>query len=381
MISAGRLLAGDRRRGARRARARSRLRSVPTRLGCGRASVLAMGGRDTFRKARCRGSSVRGSRRVRKRAFARARMDATIPPPMGSMPRVPARLARVPPTLRASRGAAGRPDRRRARRGARCARRVPAGSTSTGCRRRFDVLATPLVSPRAGDRDARGAGRGAVAATCSRALGFRGNEQDYYDPKNSLLARRARAPPRHPHHARHRLLRGRAAGRRVRRAGVGVPGALPRAPRLARRDSRAALFVDPFFGGRVASTRPRACRRCCARALADAEAHGRRAPRAGLPRADPCPHADEPEGDSPAARRPRARPPRARPHLSLTPDSTGALSERGLLAMKPRRDEAARADLARLLELDPGARRGSPPRATRQAREESPVAQLTGCQS
>ena len=65
-------------------------------------------------------------------------------------------------------------------------------------------------------------------------LGFSGNTDDYYDPRNSFLCRRDRSPHRHPDLAVGPLPRGRAPRRRAR-AGRELPRSLPRARRDRRR--------------------------------------------------------------------------------------------------------------------------------------------------
>ena len=215
---------------------------------------------------------------------------------------------------------------------------------------RFDDLAAPL--------SARGlaglhvtAQADAVSAHVYEHLGFRGNEQDYYDPKNSLLPdvldRRLGIP------ITLALVYCEVARRAgVRARGVSFPGHF-----LVRVDPPAGdgmpVAVDPFFGGR-------------------------RLDEAGLQmllkRAAPSQKVSLEEHLAPASARTilvrmlinlkwiyATRGDFARALLaldriiSLNPDSVPALRERGLLAARLGAVEAARADLSRLLELVPQA--------------------------
>jgi regulator of sirC expression with transglutaminase-like and TPR domain len=182
-------------------------------------------------------------------------------------------------------------------------------------------------------------------------LGFRGNEHDYYDPKNSLLPdvidRRLGIP------ITLALVYCEIARRvGVRARGVSFPGHfLVRVDAAARED--APIAVDPFFGGR-------------------------RLDEAGLQtllkRASPSQTISLSDHMAPASARTMlvrmlinlkwihaTRGDFARALLaldriiSLTPDSVPALRERGLLAARLGAVEAARADLSRLLELVPQA--------------------------
>lgn len=185
-------------------------------------------------------------------------------------------------------------------------------------------------------------------------LGFRGNEEAYYDPKNSLLPdvldRRTGIP------ISLALVYCEVARRAgIDASGVGFPGHfLVRIERSAAAgEEPGALLVDPFFGGKVL----------------DQEALQKLLRRAAGPN-----EALRPEYL--AAASPRAilvrmlanlksiyvsRGDHARAHLaldrvvSLTPDSSAALRERGSIAAKLGAVEAARADLTRVLELDPAA--------------------------
>jgi regulator of sirC expression with transglutaminase-like and TPR domain len=219
---------------------------------------------------------------------------------------------------------------------------------------RFDDLAKPLLGrnlaalPAAAQADA-------VSAHLYEELGFRGNEQDYYDPKNSLLPdvldRKLGIP------ITLALVYCEVARRvGVRARGVSFPGHF-----LVRVDASARdgaldcepVAVDPFFGGR-------------------------RLDEAGLQtllkRAAPSQRISLEEHLAPAGARiilvrmlinlkwiHATRGDYARALLaldriiSLNPDSVPALRERGFLAARLGSVEAARADLSRLLELVPQA--------------------------
>jgi regulator of sirC expression with transglutaminase-like and TPR domain len=182
-------------------------------------------------------------------------------------------------------------------------------------------------------------------------LGFRGNEQDYYDPKNSLLPdvldRRLGIP------ITLALVYCEVARRLgVRARGVSFPGHF-----LVRVDAtgqeEAPVAVDPFFGGR----------------LLDASGLQRL-----LERTTPTQSFSPAQHLAPATARAMlvrmlinlkwiyaTRGDFARALLALdriiclTPDSVPALRERGMLAARLGAVEAARADLSRLLELVPQA--------------------------
>jgi regulator of sirC expression with transglutaminase-like and TPR domain len=108
---------------------------------------------------------------------------------------------------------------------------------------RIDALAEPLgkLDP---ELPAKEQAR-ELASHLFERLGFRGNEEDYYDPRNSyldeVLTRRAGIPI-----SLAVLLAavGRRAGLEV--DGIGFPGHF-----LARVGGEGGVFVDPFFGGRV----------------------------------------------------------------------------------------------------------------------------------
>jgi regulator of sirC expression with transglutaminase-like and TPR domain len=217
---------------------------------------------------------------------------------------------------------------------------------------RFDDLAQPLL----------GAGLPAMtpeeqAKTVGEhlfvTLGFKGNEADYYDPRNSLLpdvldrklgipitlalvfievSRRLGVHARGVSFPGHFLVRVEAP--------VGTIGASP-------------VFVDPFFGGR----------------LLDRDALERLLKRSTSTKEDL-----KDEHLAPCTARAmlmrmlvnlkwiyQTRGDLARAHLaldrivSLSPNQTAAIRERGMLAARLGAVEAARADLARLLEIDPDA--------------------------
>ncbi len=215
---------------------------------------------------------------------------------------------------------------------------------------RFDDLAAPL------------AGRNLAALSpCEQAhalsvylydqLGFRGNEQDYYDPKNSLLPdvldRRLGIP------ITLSLVYCEVARRvGVRARGVSFPGHfLVRIDPPGNDDS--PITVDPFFGGRSldeAGLRTLLKRASASQELSIAEHLAPASSRTILVRMlinIKWIHATR--GDFARALLALGR------IISLTPDSVPALRERGLLAARLGAVEAARADLSRLLELVPQA--------------------------
>lgn len=215
---------------------------------------------------------------------------------------------------------------------------------------RFDEMAAPLIALGASSRSPEEQVQ-LVSSHLYEGLGFRGNEQDYYDPKNSLLPdvldRRLGIP------ITLALVYCEVARRAgVRARGVSFPGHfLVRVDAAGRED--APLAVDPFFGGR-------------------------RLDEPGLQklleRASPSQKLVVEEHLAPASAKTMlvrmlinlkwiyaTRGDFARALLALdriiclTPDSVPALRERGLLAVRLGAVEAARADLSRLLELVPQA--------------------------
>jgi len=215
---------------------------------------------------------------------------------------------------------------------------------------RFDDLAAPLMALGVASMPVDDQVR-LVSNYLYEELGFRGNEQDYYDPKNSLLPdvldRRLGIP------ITLALVYCEVARRAgVRARGVSFPGHfLVRVDAAGHED--APVAVDPFFGGRR---------------LDEPDLQKL------LERASPAQKFVADEHLAPAT--PRAMLVRmlinlkwiyatrgdfARALLALdrivclTPDSVPALRERGLLAIRLGAVEAARADLSRLLELVPQA--------------------------
>jgi regulator of sirC expression with transglutaminase-like and TPR domain len=215
---------------------------------------------------------------------------------------------------------------------------------------RFDEMAAPLIALGAASLSAEEQVK-LVSSHLYDELGFRGNEQDYYDPRNSLLPdvldRRLGIP------ITLALVYCEVARRAgIRARGVSFPGHfLVRVDAMGTDD--APVAVDPFFGGR-------------------------RLDEPGLQklleRAAPSQKLDIAEHLAPAGAKTMlvrmlinlkwiyaTRGDFARALLALdriiclTPDSVPALRERGLLAVRLGAVEAARADLSRLLELVPQA--------------------------
>jgi regulator of sirC expression with transglutaminase-like and TPR domain len=218
---------------------------------------------------------------------------------------------------------------------------------------RFDTIAAPLVGRGLGTLPPK-AQADALSEHVYGRLGFRGNEQEYYDPRNSLLPdvldRKLGIP------ITLALLYCEIAQRvGVRARGVSFPGHF-----LVRVDAPAGgtdaeppVVVDPFFGGRCL----------------DAEGLQKL-----LERASPAKKFVAREHLVPATSRSMlvrmlvnlkwiyaTRGDFARALLaldriiSLSPDSIPALRERGLLAARLGAVESAREDLTRLLQLMPQA--------------------------
>jgi regulator of sirC expression with transglutaminase-like and TPR domain len=217
---------------------------------------------------------------------------------------------------------------------------------------RLDELAAPLVAAAPDLRRLPPAAQAdAVSSHMYRHLGFRGNEQDYYDPKNSLLPdildRKLGIP------ITLALVYCEVARRAgVRARGISFPGHfLVRVDPPGRED--AAVAVDPFFGGR------RLDEQGLQRLLERAMPSQRLVPAEHLAPATPRTmlvrmlinlkwiHATR--GDFARALLALDR------IICLTPDSVPALRERGSLAARLGAVESARADLSRLLELVPHA--------------------------
>ncbi|HLK40273.1 MAG TPA: tetratricopeptide repeat protein [Polyangiaceae bacterium] len=215
---------------------------------------------------------------------------------------------------------------------------------------RLDELAAPLVGHDLGRLPPLEQAR-AVSTHVYDHLGFRGNEQDYYDPKNSLLPdvldRRVGIP------ISLALVYCEVARRAgVRARGVSFPGHfLVRVDSPQRDDSPVA--VDPFFGGAVlddASLQKLLERAFPSQTFAVGEHLVAATPRAMLVRMlINLKWIYATRGDFARALLALDR------IICLTPDSVPALRERGLLAARLGAVEAARADLSRLLELVPQA--------------------------
>jgi regulator of sirC expression with transglutaminase-like and TPR domain len=213
---------------------------------------------------------------------------------------------------------------------------------------RFDDLAAPLaargLASLAPEEQAR-----AISAYLYDELAFRGNEQDYYHPKNSLLpdvlGRRLGIP------ITLALVYCEVARRvGVRARGVSFPGHfLVRVDAHGRED--APVMVDPFFGGRTldaAGLQWLLERAAPKQTLAPQEHLAPAGPRAVLVRMLinlKWIHATR--GDFARALLALDR------IISLQPDSVPALRERGMLAARLGSVESAREDFTRLLELVP----------------------------
>jgi regulator of sirC expression with transglutaminase-like and TPR domain len=217
---------------------------------------------------------------------------------------------------------------------------------------RFDLLAAPLAG-----RDLASLPPEAQADAVSEhlyvTLGFRGNEADYYDPKNSLLPdvleRKLGIP------ITLALVYCEVARRvGVRARGVSFPGHfLVRVDASECAHADAPVVVDPFFGGRRlddAGLKKLLERAAPSQTLVPAEHLAPASARTMLVRMLinlKWIHATR--GDFARALLALDR------IISLTPDSVPALRERGMLAARLGAVEAAREDLSRLLELVPQA--------------------------
>jgi len=214
----------------------------------------------------------------------------------------------------------------------------------------LDRLAAPLFAARL-ERHTAEAQAEALNAHLYGALGFHGNESDYYDPKNSLLSdvltRRTGIP------LTLAIVYCEVARRvGVPARGVGFPGHF--VVRIDRAEKAApGLVIDPFFGGRALQEDELKTR--LARVLGpDAEGGGVDAhllpssPRAILVRMLTNLKAIY-----------LTRGEKARAHLavdriaSLLPNAAGPLYERGRLAAQLGARESARSDLTRALTLHP----------------------------
>jgi len=215
---------------------------------------------------------------------------------------------------------------------------------------RFDELAAPLAGLDLSSLPPEDQA-GAVSDHLYETLEFRGNEQDYYDPRNSLLPdvldRKLGIP------ITLALVYTEVARRvGVRARGVSFPGHF-----LVRVDARdrddAPVAVNPFFGGRRLDDDGlrRLLHRAAPSQTYSAEEHlapaGARTILVRMLINLKWVHSTR--GDFARALLALDR------IISLTPDSAPALRERGLLAARLGVVEAARADLSRLLELSPQA--------------------------
>jgi regulator of sirC expression with transglutaminase-like and TPR domain len=215
---------------------------------------------------------------------------------------------------------------------------------------RFDEMAAPLIARGVASRSPEEQVR-LVSSHLYEDLGFRGNEQDYYDPKNSLLPdvldRRLGIP------ITLALVYCEVARRAgVRARGVSFPGHfLVRVDAVGRED--APIAVDPFFGGRrldEPALQKLLERAAPAQKLVVAEHLAPAGPKTMLVRMlINLKWIYATRGDFARALLALDR------IICLTPDSVPALRERGLLAVRLGAVEAARADLSRLLELVPQA--------------------------
>jgi regulator of sirC expression with transglutaminase-like and TPR domain len=214
---------------------------------------------------------------------------------------------------------------------------------------RFDDLAEPLAGFGLASRSAEEQ-VDAISDHLYAQLGFRGNEQDYYDPKNSLLpdvlGRRLGIP------ITLALVYTEVARRvGVRAQGVSFPGHY--LVRVDQGSSAEPVLIDPFFGGRrldEPSLEKLLERGAPAKKLPLAEHLAPASPRTTLVRMlINLKWIYATRGDFARALLALDR------IISLTPDSVPAIRERGLLAARLGSVEAARADLSRVLELVPQA--------------------------
>jgi len=236
------------------------------------------------------------------------------------------------------------------------ARDVHPGLDAQGIVAQLDEMAAPLV----GEGLSRATPEHQAARLSAHiygTLGFRGNEKDYYDPRNSLLSDVVERKMGIPITLAIIYCEiARRAG--VPANGVGFPGhflvRIERPGMPGETESRGEpLFIDPFYAGR--SLDEAALTRMVSRALGQdsilkPEHLAAASPRAVLMRVLTNLKAIYLQrGDH------------ARAHLALdrivtlAPNAAGALKERGLVAAKLGAAEAAREDLSRVLELDPSA--------------------------
>ncbi len=225
--------------------------------------------------------------------------------------------------------------------------------------RHFDDFAAPLVA-RGLEKLPLREQHEAIAQRLFVELDFHGNEADYYDPKNSLLPdvieRRTGIP------ISLALVYCEVAKRvSVRARGVPFPGHfLVRLDGGPERDGREPpLFVDPFFRGRVLDARAldlllaRVAGQAGAKPEMKPEYLTPASPRAMLLRWLHNLRATYlSRGQLPAALLVVDR------IVTLSPDEIAPLRDRGLLAAKLGANEAARADLERVVALDPSGAQG-----------------------
>jgi regulator of sirC expression with transglutaminase-like and TPR domain len=215
---------------------------------------------------------------------------------------------------------------------------------------RFDEMAAPLMSQNLASLDPEGQAD-ALSRRMFDELAFRGNEQDYYDPRNSLLPdvldRKLGIP------ITLALVYCEIAKRAgVRARGISFPGHFLVRVDAPDRDD-APVTVDPFFGGRRlnrAALSKLLERASSTQKLSLEDQMVAASARAMLVRMlVNLKWIYATRGDFARALLALDR------IISLTPDSVPALRERGLLAARLGSVESARADLARLLELVPQA--------------------------
>jgi regulator of sirC expression with transglutaminase-like and TPR domain len=211
---------------------------------------------------------------------------------------------------------------------------------------RLDEMAAPLATAGLASLTAE-AQASALSRLVYEDLEFRGNDQDYYDPKNSLLPdvldRKLGIP------ITLALVYCEVARRAgVRAQGISFPGHF-----LVRVDhpaETAPVIVDPFFGGRLLDTPAleRLLERSAPKQTLTPDLLAPASPRTLLVRMlINLKWIYATRGDFARALLALDR------IISLTPDSVPALRERGMLAARLGSVEGARADLSRLLELVP----------------------------
>ena len=215
---------------------------------------------------------------------------------------------------------------------------------------RFDELAAPLAGRDLASLSPE-AQADAVSAHLYETHGYRGNEADYYDPRNSLLPdvldRKLGIP------ITLALVFCEVAQRvGIRARGVSFPGHfLVRVDAREREDAPVAVY--PFFGGRrldEAGLKKLLERAAPSQTLAVEDQLAPATSRTMLVRMlINLKWIYATRGDFARALLALDR------IISLVPDSVPALRERGMLAAKLGIHEAARADLSRLLELVPQA--------------------------